>query len=221
MFSSVRACVCGLLILLHGRCASVFQRSRGLHCAAVQEGIYSLFYSCSSSPDWLWQGGDEGEELFSSAGSSIIPVTPNRQKESSRGNLPSVSSGRRREGGREEEEKRGKIVVGQSLPSLCNLVDYDQFPWYRWPPWPWATLPTALCMVRALCTMTWLTLHHTGPNPWHSHLQFRRSWPWENINSWVTVFLEERDRQKNKKEKKKTQKTRVLSDSTLSEWNLG
>ena len=67
---------------------------------------------------------------------------------------------------KEEEEVEnggGKIVVGQSLLSLCNLVDYDQFPWYRWPPWPWATLPPALCMVRALCTMTWLTLHLTIP----------------------------------------------------------
>lgn len=74
------------------------------------EGIYSLFYSCSSSPDWLWQGGDEGEELFSSAGSSIIPVTPNRQKESSRGNLPSVSSGRRREKERKKKRKGGKTI---------------------------------------------------------------------------------------------------------------
>lgn len=36
----------------------------------------------------------------------------------------------RRQRREREEEKGKKIVVGQSLLSLCNLADYDQFPWY-------------------------------------------------------------------------------------------
>lgn len=101
-------CLCVWTFNIVARSECVPQEEAAL-CSSA-EGIYSLFYSCSSSPDWLWQGGDEGEELFSSAGSSIIPVTPNRQKESSRGNLPSVSSGRRRRrrGGRWRRGKEGK-----------------------------------------------------------------------------------------------------------------
>lgn len=120
--------VCGLLILLHGR-SECLPEDRAALCSSA-EGIYSLFYSCSSSPDWLWQGGDEGEELFSSAGSSIIPVTPNRQKESSRGNLPSVSSGKRgggrgrRGGGGGEKGKKTiniKILSIHSNPHVFSL----------------------------------------------------------------------------------------------------
>ncbi|KAK2891922.1 hypothetical protein Q8A73_017587 [Channa argus] len=70
----------------------------------------------ASLPEYLQRtkrepGGDEGEELFSSAGSSIIPVTPNRQKESSRGNLPSVSSGKR---GEVEGGKEGRAMTGMA-----------------------------------------------------------------------------------------------------------
>lgn len=93
---------------------------------------------------------------------------------------------------RDCEEKRGKMVASQSLLSLCNLVDYNQFPWYRWPPWPRAALPPALCMVRALCTMTWLTLNHVQhPHPLQPRAFTTCSPPilaLRNVNSCVTVF---------------------------------
>lgn len=80
-----------------------------------------------------------------------------------------------------ERERRGKMIVGQSLLTLCNLVDYDQFPRYRWPSWPWATLPPSLCMVRALCTVTWRTLQHISnqPLPPPPPPAAPRSRPWE------------------------------------------
>lgn len=122
-----RVCVCVWTFNIVARSERVPQERAAL-CSSA-EGIYSLFYSCSSSPDWLWQGGDEGEELFSSAGSSIIPVTPNRQKESSRGNLPSVSSGRRRrgKGGRKEGQKtiNIKILSSHNNPRVFRSFSSD------------------------------------------------------------------------------------------------
>lgn len=128
--------VCGLLILLNARTECLPEEQAAL-CSSAG-GIYSLFYSCSSSPDWLWQGGDEGEELFSSAGSSIIPVTPNRQKESSRGNLPSVSSGEERGrrgeggmdgGGRGRKKKKKKLLILKSSSSTVILTFSLFFIW--------------------------------------------------------------------------------------------
>lgn len=79
--------------------------------------------------------------MFSSAGSSIIPVTPNRQKESSRGNLPSVSSGwgegrrrRKRRGverGVEGEKKRRKTINIEILSSRSNPHVFSLFSFYN------------------------------------------------------------------------------------------
>lgn len=60
---------------------------------------------------------------------------------------------------------RGRRVDDRALLTLCSSLDYDQFPWYWLPPWPWATLPPAFSMVRALCTMTYLPDHPPPPIP--------------------------------------------------------
>ncbi len=58
------------------------------------------------------------------------------------------------------EQKRGEgEEFRRAAARSAGAVDYDQFPSYRHTLWPWALLPPAFYMLRALCTMTLLSLH--------------------------------------------------------------
>lgn len=67
---------------------------------------------------------------------NILPPSAWRRgegKAEKRRRRSSIKWRKRMRGEEEEEEERRRMVVSQSLRSLRNLVDYDQFPRYRRP----------------------------------------------------------------------------------------